>query len=109
MPAGGDQTVATKIPVPALRLGGVLLDVAGMNITVRLGKFAMPGIEAECVLPPRCLRRLHVVFDYPGLKLTVSRSGTLTPQGTAVPCRVNTETALFMIEATLDGEKVAPA
>lgn len=103
----GKQTVATKIPVPALRLGGVLLDVAGMTITARLGRFAMPGIEAECVLPARCLRRLHVVFDYPARALTVAKPGVLTPHGTAVPCRVNPETGLFMVEATIDGEKVA--
>ena len=105
--AGAGQTVATKIPVPALRLGGVLLDVEGMTISARPGKFAMPGIMAECVLPPRCLRRLHVVFDYPARKLTVARPGALIPRGGAVPCRVNPETGLFMVEATIDGEKVA--
>jgi predicted aspartyl protease len=105
--AGAGQTVATKIPVPALRLGSVPLDVEGMTVAVRPGKFPLPGIEAECVLPPRCLRRLHVVFDYPARKLTVAAPGALTHRGTAVPCRVNPETGLFMIEATIDGEKVA--
>ncbi len=105
--AGAGQTVATKVPVPALRLGGVLLDVEGMTLSVRPGKFPLPGIVAECVLPPRCLRRLHVVFDYPGRTLTVARPGALIPRGIAVPCRVNPETGLFMVEATIDGEKVA--
>ena len=105
--AGAGQTVTTEIPVPALRLGGVLLDVEGMTLAVRPGKFPLPGIEAECVLPPRCLRRLHVVFDYPARALTVAGPGVLIPRGTAVPCRVNPETGLFMVEAVIDGEKVA--
>ena len=76
------------------------LDSEGMNISVRSGRFASPGVQAECVLPARCLRRLHVIFDYPARQLTVARPGVLTPRGTAVPCRVNPETGLFMVEAT---------
>jgi hypothetical protein len=107
MPAGGERPYATLAPVPAMRLGGVLLDVEAMTVSVRSGKFIVPGIEADCVLPPRCLRRLHVVFDYPGRELTVAAPGTLAPRGAAVPCRVNPETGLFMIVATIDGEKTA--
>lgn len=107
MPPGGGHSFATETPVPALRLGGVPLDGAGMKLSVHPGRFVRPGVQAECVLPPRCLRRLHVVFDYPARRLTVAPPGTLAPRGTAVPCRVNPETGLFMIEATLDGEKAA--
>ena len=83
------------------------LDSEGMKLSVRSGRFAIPGVQAECVLPARCLRRLHVVFDYPARQLTVARPGVLTPVGTAVPCRVNPETGLFLVEATIDGDKVA--
>ncbi|MCX6558239.1 MAG: hypothetical protein NTW95_12555 [Candidatus Aminicenantes bacterium] len=107
MPANAGQTLATTTPVPAMSLGGIPLAVEGMNLSVRRGRFAIPGVEAECVLPARCLRRLHVVFDYPAHRLTVALAGVLAPVGTAVPCRVNPETGLFMVEATLDGEKVA--
>ena len=107
MPAGSGHSFATEMPVPTLSLGGMPLDTTGMKISVHPGRFARPGIlAAECTLPPRCLRRLHVVFDYPGRKLTVARPGALTPLGTAVPCRVNPETGLFMVEAVIDGEKV---
>ena len=37
----------------------------------------------------------------------MARPGALRPRGTAVPCRVNAETGLFMVETTIDGEKVA--
>ncbi len=107
MPAGGEHSFATETPVPALRLGGMPLAVEGMKLSVHPGRLARPGVQAECVLPARCLRRLHVVFDYPGRQLTVARPGVLTPRGAAVPCRINPETGLFMVETTLDGEKVA--
>jgi len=107
MPAGSAQTFATKTAVPAMSLGGMPLDTEGMNLSVRSGRFAIPGVQAECILPARCLRRLHVVFDYPARKLTVARPGALKPRGTAVPCRVHPETGLFMIEAMIEGGKVA--
>ncbi|MBE0665734.1 MAG: hypothetical protein IH584_07895, partial [Candidatus Aminicenantes bacterium] len=107
MPAGSEHSFAAAAPVPALNLGGIQLDTKDMKLSVRPGPLARPGVQAECVLPARCLRRLHVVFDYPARTLTVARPGKLSPRGTAVPCRVNPETGLFMVEATIDGEKVA--
>lgn len=107
MPAAAENAWKTAVPVPALRLGGVPLDVEGMTLAVRPGRSPMPGIAADCVLPPRCLRKLHVVFDGPGRTLTVARPGALTPRGAAVPCRVHPGTGLFMVEATVAGEKIA--
>jgi hypothetical protein len=107
MPAGSGKSFATQTPVPDMSLGGIPLDGAGMNLAVRAGRFALPGVQAECVLPARCLRRLHVVFDYPARQLTVALPRVLTPLGTAVPCRVHPETGLFMVEATIAGEKTA--
>ncbi len=107
MPAGAEHGIETKSPVPAMLLGGVPLDVEGMSVSVHPGRFARPGVQAECVLPARCLRRLHIVFDYPARRLTVARPGVLTPRGAAVPCRVNPDTGLFMVETMIDGEKAA--
>jgi hypothetical protein len=107
MPAGKEHSFSTPTPVPILRLGGIVLDTEEMTIAVFPGRFARPGVQASCVLPARCLRRLHVVFDYPAQQLTVARSGVLIPRGTTVPCRVNLETGLVMVEATIDGDKVA--
>ena len=107
MPAGGEHSFTTVTPVPAMSLGGIPLDTEGMKLSVHPGRFARPGVQAECALPARCLRRLHVIFDYPARQLTVARPGVLTPTGTAVPCRVNPDTGLFMVEATIEGDKVA--
>jgi hypothetical protein len=106
-PVGDDQYVVSKSPAPAMRLGGILLDTEGMTVSVRSGRFAIPGVQAECTLSARCLRRLHVVFDYPARRLTVARPGLLTPRGAPVSCRVNAETGLFVVETTIEREKVA--
>ncbi len=105
--AGTEDSVETKAPPPAIRLGGIALDIEGLRVSVHPGPLARPGVQARCTLPPRCLRRLHVVLDYPARRLTLARPGVLTPRGTRVPCRVNPDTGLFMIDTTIDGEKVA--
>jgi hypothetical protein len=107
MPAGGGRSFDPKSAVPVMRVGGIALDTEGMNVMVDPSRMARPGVQAECVLPARCLRRLHVVFDYPARRLTLAKPGVLTPQGTAVPCRVNPETGLFMVETTIEGQKAA--
>ena len=104
---GTERSVEAKSPAPAIRLGGVALDTEGLSVSVHPGALARPGVQARCTLPPRCLRRLHVVLDYPARRLTLARPGALTPRGTRVPCRVNPDTGLFMIDTTIDGEKVA--
>jgi hypothetical protein len=102
-----DQSAPSPSRAPAMRVGGVQLDTEGMTVSVRAGRVALPGIEAECTIAPQCLRRLHVVFDYPAGRLTLARPGTLKPSGTPVPCRVNRETGLFMIDAVVDGQTLA--
>jgi hypothetical protein len=106
VPLAADRAVPSPSPAPVMRLGGVALDTEGMRVSVRSGRFAVPGVQADCTLAPRCLRRLRVVFDYPARRLTVARPGVLTPRGEPVPCRVNAETGLFMVEATIEGEKL---
>jgi len=102
-----NQSAASPSPAPVMRVGGVELDTRGMTVAVRAGRVALPGIQAECTIAPRCLRRLHVVFDYPARRLTLARPGVLKPSGTPLPCRVNPETGLFMIETVVDGQRLA--
>ena len=106
-PLAADRSVPSPSRAPAMRVGGVALHTEGIAVAVRAGSVALPGIKAECTIAPRCLRRLHVVFDYPARRLTLARPGVLKPLGTPVPCRVNPETGLVMIETVVDGEKLA--
>jgi hypothetical protein len=102
-----DPSAASPSPAPAMRVGGVALDTGGMTVVVRAGGMALPGVQAECTIAPRCLRRLHVVLDYPARRLTLAGPGVLKPSGTPVPCRVNSDTGLFMIETIVDGRRLA--
>jgi hypothetical protein len=106
-PLAADRSVPSPSRAPVMRVGGVALDTEGMTVAVRTGRVALPGIQAECTIAPRCLRRLHAVFDYPARRLTLARPGVLKPSGTQVRCRVNPETGLFMIETMIDGERLA--
>ena len=107
LPNDRQKSLSDKHPIAVIRLGGMALDVEGLDLLVYPGRFALPGIPADFLLPARCLRRLHVVFDYPARSLTVALPGKLTPKGRAVPCRVNPQTGLFLVETTIDGTKAA--
>jgi predicted aspartyl protease len=106
-PSGGERAVSTKSLAPPMRVGGVSLDTEGLAVQVFPARVSRPGVQAESTLPARALRHLHVVFDYQARQLTVARPGVLKPRGTLVPCRVNTETGLFMIDVEIEGQTVA--
>jgi len=102
----GKHSVDSSSPAPGIRLGGMPLDVQGLKPRIRRGSRVMPGLPAEANIPARALRRCHVVLDYPARRFTLAKSGSLKPKGLAIPCRVNAETGLFLVVATLDGEAI---
>ena len=103
---GPKDSIDSPSPTPPVRLGGLPLDMKGIKVRVFPGTGLRAGVPAEAMLPASAFRHDHIVFDYPALRLTVARPGTLKPRGIAVPCRVNPETGLFLIAAVLDGETV---
>jgi hypothetical protein len=103
----GAHSVELTSPAPLLRLGGMPLDVVGVKTRVHAGALAWPGVFAEVHVAASVFRHRHVVLDYPARRLTVARPGVLKPRGGAIPCRVNTETGLFMIAAAVDGDTVS--
>jgi len=60
--------------------------------------------KVEGLLAAGVLQKYQVVFDYAAHRMTLAESGTLTPQGTAVPFRLNAMTGLIAVEATIDGQ-----
>ena len=106
VPAGKEERV--ELPkAPGMRLGGATLDTAKVPAAVLRGPRLRPGLLVEAQLPASLFLRYHVVLDYPARRLTVADPGVLKPRGAPVPCRINPETGLFLIEAFLDGEAVA--
>ena len=106
VPAGKEEWV--QLPkAPGLRLNGWPLDSADVPAGVLRGPGMRPGLLVEAQLPAALFRRCHVVLDYPARRLTVARPGVLKPRGAPLPCRVNPETGLFLVEAVMDGETAA--
>jgi hypothetical protein len=101
------HSVDSTSPVPLLRLGGIPLDGAGVQLRIHPGARVMPGVPADVHLPGTVLRHLHVVFDYPARCITVARPDALKPRGVPIPCRINPDTGLFLVDAVCDGETVA--
>jgi hypothetical protein len=106
VPAGKEEFVALP-KSPALRLSGVPLDTAKIPAGALRGPRLRPGLLVEAQLPANLFLPYHVILDYPAKTLTVAKPGVLKPRGAPVPCRVNPETGLFLVDAVLDGETVA--
>jgi len=104
--AAEEHSVDLEAPALSVRLGGLPLRVDGVPTLVHPGDVIRPGVPAEVNLPAAVFRGDHVVFDYPQRRFTVARRGVLEPRGVGIPSKVNAETGLPMIEATIDGETV---
>jgi hypothetical protein len=105
-PTAAEHSADSAPAAPPLRLGGMPLPVENIRMRVQPGACVLPGVLAETTLPASLFRQDHVVFDYPAWLLTVAQPGVLNPQGVKVPCRVNPETGLFLVDATADGDTV---
>jgi hypothetical protein len=60
-------------------------------------------LQVEALLPAGVLQKYQVVIDYQRRTMTLAQPGTLTPEGIAVPFRVNEKTGLLAVNATIDG------
>ena len=72
----------------------------GSSFTGPNGKATMP---VEAILPGSVMQHYQVIFDYAKRTLTLAGPSTLSPEGDAVPCRVNAATGLISVTATIDG------
>jgi len=100
-------SVASSAVCPEVRIGGESLDTTGIPLRIYPGASTQRGLQAEVHLPAGVFRDRHVVFDYPHHSLTVAAPGELEPRGAPLPCQINPETGLVMIEASIDTEAVA--
>lgn len=77
-------------------------DEAAQGPGGEMADFAAP-LPVEAVIPPGLLQHFEVVFDYGARTMTLAAPGTLTPDGIAVPIRVNPKTGFAVLDATVDG------
>jgi hypothetical protein len=101
--AEGERMSPTTAPPTAI--GGMPLNVEGTRAIIILGKKTMnPGVDAEGLLPAHLLRRYHVVFDYPGRKLTIAKPGSLKPRGVRIDAPIHDRSGFPRIEARIAGK-----
>jgi predicted aspartyl protease len=100
MSEGGSKFASTEPPVA--RIGGMPLDLDKANTIIAIGQSSMmPGIPAEGLLPGHVLMRYHVVFDYPGRKFVIAKSGTIKPRGSQLLSPINQRSGFPRIEAKI--------
>lgn len=88
------------------------LESAGTVTVPRLFRTGPDGratLPVEAILSGSILKDYQVVFDYAKRTLTLARPATLTPSGSAVPCRVNEKTGLIAVDAAIAGRSYAIA
>jgi hypothetical protein len=102
----GHGSVESNEAAPEVLLGSFPLSTDGAPLRIFPGNHTNSGIDAEVHLSASALRGLHVIFDYPERKLTVARPGSLEPRGSAMPCKVDPDTGLFLTSVKIDGEIV---
>ena len=96
--------------------------VHGGTIVMRAGDFSIPvdagtvrsdtwlpfavadGRKVEALLPAGVLQRFQVVLDYGARTLTLAKPGTLSLKGNPVSFRVNEQTGLIVVDASVDGK-----
>ena len=97
---GGSQFASTEPPVA--RIGGMPLNLEKTNTIVAIGQSSMmPGVPAEGLLPGHVLMRYHVVFDYPGRKFLISKTGAVNPRGSQLPSPIHQLSGFPRIEAKI--------
>jgi hypothetical protein len=106
---GKDPETVLLASAPVMRLAGRSLGRRSMKARVSLGAPGFPGVPVEANLPSTAFLGCRVVFDYPARLLTVSDSGEAAPRGAAVPCKVNPETGIFQVSASVDGRAIEMA
>jgi hypothetical protein len=61
-------------------------------------------LKVEAVLPAGVMQKYVVVLDYVKRSLKLAMPGAITPDGVAVPFRINAETGLIAVDALVNGQ-----
>lgn len=72
-----------EVPTPTgLRLNGMPLDLTGVTTKVVFGpRWLFDTMHNDANLPSSVMKKYQVLFDYPGLRLTLAQPGRLQPRG----------------------------
>jgi len=87
-------------------IGDFLVDVAPEHLVKEDRAPSSMGSElkVEATLPASVLQRFRLTVDYQRRTLSVAAAGPFTPEGLAIPIRINQATGLAVVDASIDGK-----
>jgi hypothetical protein len=99
-----DLQVDEKQPV-AFELGTLLVRVPREQLDVEPGTGYSVGAElkVEAMLAAGLLKKFQVIIDYRRQTLTLGEANGIRPQGVGVSFRINEQTGLIAVDASIDG------
>lgn len=101
-PSTGSLEVAAPTEV---RIGGMKLDFEGVKSRVLFEpRWLFTTMHNDANLPASVLKRYQVIFDYPGLEMTLAEPGTLKPRGISVPASIDINTGIVQMDAIVAGD-----
>jgi hypothetical protein len=91
----------------SFRIGGLLVNVPAGEVAADPSEPHAMGssdLKVEAMLPAGVMEKYEVVLDYRKRTLTFAQTGTIRPEGTPVPFRVNPQTGLIAVDTLIDGK-----
>jgi len=88
----------------SFRVGDLLVSVPAGEVAADPSEPHAMGsdLKVEAMLPAGVMEKYEVVLDYQNRTLTIAQAGTIRPEGTPVPFRVNPRTGLIAVDALID-------
>lgn len=93
----------------AFRVGELLVHVPVEERDIEPGQGYSVGAElkVEAMLAAGLLKKFQVAIDYRRKTFTLGEANAIQPQGVGIPFRMNEETGLIAVEASIDGHSYA--
>jgi hypothetical protein len=100
-----------EVPSPAgVRIAGMAINFSGVKSKVMFGpKWLFNTMHNDANLPSTVLKQYQVIFDYPGLCLTLAEPGTKLPQGVRIPASVHPQTGILQVDVVIAGDTLSLA
>ena len=95
-------------PLSGVRVGGMQLNFDGIPTQVwSKPKYLFSTMQIEANLPSVVLQRYDILFDYPGLHLTIAQPGTLKFRGARAAASIQPQTGIVQIDALIGGDSLS--
>jgi len=90
-----------------VRAGGMELDLKDVRVVGLLeSERIIERNSAEGMIPGSLLRKYHMIFDYPGHRMTFAKPGEVKPRGEKLPAGIGKSNGFPRIEIEIGGEKL---